>query len=106
MSPHSHVNLQFSIGSMIEINLPAALYQCEVTETLRGRLLIRLKHTEDIDWMLGDTIVGAACRIDYPEGRILEARIDASVKKSRHVELEGRPVPLPESAGTAVKAWA
>lgn len=102
----SLVDIQLSFGPMVQINLPAALYRCSLSERPDHRLVIRLSDTEEIDWMFSDPLVGATGTVTFPCGTKKELVVTSSARKEGQVEILAQARPLPEKAGvlTGVRA--
>lgn len=78
------VNLVFSMGKYARLNLPAEL------EGEDGAMRARVTHRKDIDWMVGRELVGAPCRVEFPD-RARRRAVFESISDSREgFVLQGR----------------
>jgi hypothetical protein len=78
------VNLVFKIGKYARLNLPAELDNGD------GSVRARVTHRKDIDWMVGQELVGVPCRVEFPDKACKRAVFQSVSESEKGFVLSGR----------------
>jgi len=78
------VNLVFRMGKYARLNLPAEL------DGEAGAIRAMVTHRKDIDWMVGQDLVGAPCRVEFPDRPQRRAVFQSISDRGEGFVLQGR----------------
>ena len=84
------VNLVFRIGKYARMNLPGELTDAVAVDGGSGTLRVLVTRRKDIDWMVDQALVGAPCRVEYPDKAQRNAVIQSVSGLKEGFLLEGR----------------